>query len=153
MNCSMPGLPIHHRLLEFTQTHVHWVSDAIQPSHPLSSPSPPAPNWKTCYSMPFGTFLPLILHCKGLYIYKLIYIYKYKLIYIYKYKLIYHWGLSWEYVKHPVSNFVCRKTIINGLQSFFYFILILVNSIICVFSFSPSLKLNCEMKLNLLGEG
>ena len=41
MNCSMPGLPVHHQLLEFTQTHVHRVSDAIQP---LSSPSPPAPN-------------------------------------------------------------------------------------------------------------
>ena len=39
MDCSMPGLPVHHQLLEFTQTHVHWVSDAIQPSHPLSSPS------------------------------------------------------------------------------------------------------------------
>ena len=44
MNCSMPGLPVHHQSPEFTQTHVHWVSDAIQPSHPLSSPSPPAPN-------------------------------------------------------------------------------------------------------------
>ena len=44
MNCSMPGLPVHHQLLEFTQTHVHQVGDAIQPSHPLSSPSPPAPN-------------------------------------------------------------------------------------------------------------
>ena len=44
MNRSMPGLPIHHQLPEFTQTHVHRVSDAIQPSHPLSSPSPPAPN-------------------------------------------------------------------------------------------------------------
>ena len=43
MNCSMPGLPVHHQLPEFTQTHVHQVSDAIQPSHPLSSPSPPAP--------------------------------------------------------------------------------------------------------------
>ena len=42
MDCSMTGLPAHHQLLEFTQTHVHWVSDAIQPSHPLSSPSPPA---------------------------------------------------------------------------------------------------------------
>ena len=40
MNQSMPGLPVHHQLLEFTQTHVHWVADAIQPSHPLSSPSP-----------------------------------------------------------------------------------------------------------------
>ena len=44
MDCSMPGLPVHHQLLEFTQTHVHRVSDAIQPSHPLSSPSPPAPS-------------------------------------------------------------------------------------------------------------
>ena len=44
MNCSTPGLPVHHQLLEFTQTHVHRVSDAIQPTHPLLSPSPPAPN-------------------------------------------------------------------------------------------------------------
>ena len=44
MNCSMPALPVHHQLPEFTQTHIHWVSDAIQPSHPLSSPSPPAPS-------------------------------------------------------------------------------------------------------------
>ena len=44
MNRSMPGLPVHHHLLESTQTHVHWVSDAIQPSYPLSSPSPPALN-------------------------------------------------------------------------------------------------------------
>ena len=44
MNCSMPGFPVHHQLLEFTQTHIHWVSDAIQPSHSLSSPSPPALN-------------------------------------------------------------------------------------------------------------
>ena len=41
---SMPGLPVHHQLPEFTQTHVHRVGDAIQPSHPLSSPSPPAPS-------------------------------------------------------------------------------------------------------------
>ena len=44
MNHSMPGLPVHHQLPEFTRTHVHRVGDAIQPSHPLSSPSPPAPN-------------------------------------------------------------------------------------------------------------
>ena len=44
MNRSMPGLPVHHQLPEFTQTRVHWVGDAIQPSHPLSPPSPPAPN-------------------------------------------------------------------------------------------------------------
>ena len=42
--CDMPGLPVHHHLPEFTQTHVHRVGDAIQPSHPLLSPSPPAPN-------------------------------------------------------------------------------------------------------------
>ena len=42
VNHSTPGLPVHHHLLEVTQTHVHWVGDAIQPSHPLSSPSPPA---------------------------------------------------------------------------------------------------------------
>ena len=44
MDCSMPGIPVHHQLPEFTQTHVHRVGDAIQPSHPLSSPSPPAFN-------------------------------------------------------------------------------------------------------------
>ena len=44
MNRSTPGLPVHHQLPESTQTHVHWVGDAIQPSHPLLSPSPPAPN-------------------------------------------------------------------------------------------------------------
>ena len=44
LNCSTPRLPVHHQLLEFTQTHVHWVGDAIQPSHPLLSPSPPAFN-------------------------------------------------------------------------------------------------------------
>ena len=41
---STPGLPVHHQLMEFTETLVHRVRDAIQPSHPLSSPSPPAPN-------------------------------------------------------------------------------------------------------------
>ena len=44
MNYSTPGLPVHHHLPEFSQTHIHQVSDVIQPSHPLSSPSPPAPN-------------------------------------------------------------------------------------------------------------
>ena len=42
MDCCMPGLPVHHQLPVITQTHVHWVSDAVQPFHPLSSPSPPA---------------------------------------------------------------------------------------------------------------
>ena len=45
MDCSTSGLPVHHQLPEFTQTHVHQVGDAIQPSHPLSSPSPPAFNF------------------------------------------------------------------------------------------------------------
>ena len=44
MDCSTPGFPVHHQLLELMQTHVHWVGDPIQPSHPLSSPSPPAFN-------------------------------------------------------------------------------------------------------------
>ena len=44
MDGSVPGFPVHHQLPEFTQTHIHWVSDAIQTSHPLSSPSPPAFN-------------------------------------------------------------------------------------------------------------
>ena len=44
MDCSTPGLPVHHQLPEFTQTHAHWVSDAVQPSHPLLSPSPPTFN-------------------------------------------------------------------------------------------------------------
>jgi len=44
MDCSTPGFPVHHQLLELIQTHVHWVSDAIQPSHPLSPPSPPVFN-------------------------------------------------------------------------------------------------------------
>ena len=44
MDCSAPGLPVHHQLPESTQTHVNWVNDAVQPSHPLSSPSPPAFN-------------------------------------------------------------------------------------------------------------
>ena len=44
MDCNTAGFPVHHQLPELTQTHVHWVSDAIQPSHPLSSPSPPAFN-------------------------------------------------------------------------------------------------------------
>ena len=54
MNCSMPGLPVHHQLLEFTQTHVHRVSDAIQPSHPLSSPSPSCPQ-----SLPASESFPM----------------------------------------------------------------------------------------------
>ena len=54
MNRSMPGLPVHQQLPEFTQTHVHPVSDAIQPSHPRSSPSPPAPNPSQHKSFPMS---------------------------------------------------------------------------------------------------
>ena len=54
MNRSMPGLPVHHKLLEFTHTHVHRVGDAFQPTHPLSSPSPPAPNPSQHQSCPMS---------------------------------------------------------------------------------------------------
>ena len=54
MNHSPPGLPVHHQLPEVTQTHVHRVSDAIRPSHPLSSPSPPAPNPSQHQSFPLS---------------------------------------------------------------------------------------------------
>ena len=56
MCCSTPGLPVDHQLPEFTQTHVHRVSDAIQPSHPLSSPSPPAPNPSQHQSPPTNVY-------------------------------------------------------------------------------------------------
>ena len=54
INCSTPSLPVHHQLPESTQTHVHWVGDAIQPSHPLSSPSPPALNLSASGSFPMS---------------------------------------------------------------------------------------------------
>ena len=57
---STPGLPVHHQVPEFTQTHIHQVRDAIQPSHPLSSPSPPAPNssqHQSLYKVYFSYFL------------------------------------------------------------------------------------------------
>ena len=54
MNHSTPGLPVHHQLPEFTQTHIHRVRDAIQPSHPLSSPSPPDPNPSQHQSFPMS---------------------------------------------------------------------------------------------------
>ena len=54
MNHSTPDLPVRHQLLEFTQTHVRWVGDAIQPSHPLSSPSPPALNLSQHQSFPMS---------------------------------------------------------------------------------------------------
>ena len=54
MNHNMPGLPVHHQLPEFSQTHIQRVSDAIQPSHPRSSPSPPAP-----HSLPASESFPI----------------------------------------------------------------------------------------------
>ena len=58
INCSMPGLPVHHQLPEFAHTHVHWVSDAVQPSHPLWSPSPPAlKSFPASGSFPVSQFL------------------------------------------------------------------------------------------------
>ena len=60
MDCSTPGLPVHHQLPEFTQTHVHWVSDTIQPSHPLLSPCPPAFN----LSQHQGLFQESVLHIR-----------------------------------------------------------------------------------------
>ena len=66
MNRSTPGLPVHHHLPEFTQTHVHRVSDAIQPSHPLSSPSPPAPNPSQHQSLFQRCFVDVIKVCNQL---------------------------------------------------------------------------------------
>ena len=59
MDCSRPGFPVHHQLLELTQTHVRRVSDAIQPSHPLSSPSPPAFNLSSIRVFPNEPVLPI----------------------------------------------------------------------------------------------
>ena len=56
MDCSMPGLPVHHQLPEITLTYLHWVSDAIQSFHPLSSPSPPALNLSASGSFPMSQF-------------------------------------------------------------------------------------------------
>ena len=57
VNCSTPGLPVHHQLPDFIQTHVHRVGDTIQPSHPLSSPSPPAPNPSQHQSFPVSQLI------------------------------------------------------------------------------------------------
>ena len=65
MNCSTPGLPVHHQLPESTQTHVHWVGDPIQPSHPLSSPSPPAQNHSQHQGL-FKWVLNLLHNCTHL---------------------------------------------------------------------------------------
>ena len=65
MDCSMPGFPVHHQFLEFAQTHVHQVSDVIQPSHPLSSPSPQLQWWLLigrCHLLMAGQYMP---HLQG----------------------------------------------------------------------------------------
>ena len=65
MNQSTPGLPVHHQLPEFTQTHVHRVRDAIQPSHPRSSPSPPAPNpsqHESLFQRVKATVFPVVMY-------------------------------------------------------------------------------------------
>ena len=59
MDCSTPGFPVHHQLPEFAQTHVHRISDAIQPSHPLSSPSPPAFNLSQHQGLSNESVLPI----------------------------------------------------------------------------------------------
>ena len=59
MDCSTPGFPVYHQLLELAQTHVHQIGDAIQPSHPLSMPSPPALNPSQHQSFPVGWLFPL----------------------------------------------------------------------------------------------
>ena len=62
MNRSTPGLPVQHQLPEFTQTHVHRVSDAIQPSHPLSSPFPPSPNPSQHQSFAMPMVSPVVMY-------------------------------------------------------------------------------------------
>ena len=64
---STPGLPVHHQLLEFTETHIHRVSDAIQPSHPLSSSSPPAPNLSQHQSLDKCVQILSVLSCLSLF--------------------------------------------------------------------------------------
>ena len=66
MNRSTPGLPVHHQLPEFTQIHIHRVSDTIQPSHPLSSPSPPAPNPSQHHSLKVMTNLDGMLKSRDI---------------------------------------------------------------------------------------
>ena len=94
MNCSTPGLPLHHQLPEFTQTRVHRVSDAIQPSHPLSSPSPPAPNLSQHQKIKVGKINILHLFIKNTFLF-----------------LAYTKGLSFIYWKLILSY-----TIIEAIQ-------------------------------------
>ena len=101
MNHSTPGLPVHHQLLEFTQTHVHRVSDAIQPSHLLSSPSPPAPN----PSQHLGLFQWLSSsHCIGASLYCIHCIVLYCIHFIVFTVLAKYWSFSFSIIpskEHP----------------------------------------------------
>ena len=103
MNSSTPGLPVHRQLPESTQTHVHWVSDAIQPSHPLSSPSPPALNlcqhqglfkW---VSSPHQVAKVLYIYIYYLFIYISMYIYLYPFICWWTFKLLPCFGYCKQY--------------------------------------------------------
>ena len=69
MNCSTPSLPVHHQLPESTQTHVHWIGDAIQPSHPLSSPSPPILNLSQHQDLFIGHLLTWGVHLSVSYLF------------------------------------------------------------------------------------
>ena len=69
MNRSTPGLPVHHQLPESTQTHVHWIGDAIQPSHPLSSPSPPILNLSQHQDLFIGHLLTWGVHLSVSYLF------------------------------------------------------------------------------------
>ena len=70
MDCSMPGFPVLHHFPEFVQTHVHWVSDAIQPSHPLPPPSPPPITLKTC-QMVYGNYTYLVFGSRRIFIFEM----------------------------------------------------------------------------------
>ena len=95
MNHSTPGLPVHHQLPEFTQTHVHQVSDAIQPSHLLSSPSPSAPNLSSFFKESADPQLGLLWHnlmdIKGHTNISLLY---FQVVYYFPWTKLYFWSRS-----------------------------------------------------------
>ena len=71
MDCSMPGFPVLHHLPKFVQTHVHWVSDAIQPSHPLPLPSPPPITLQTCQVV-YGNHTYLVFGSRRIFIFEML---------------------------------------------------------------------------------
>ena len=104
-DCSMPGLPVHHQLPTFTQTHAHWVGDAIQPPHPLSSPSPPALNlsqhqclfkWVSS-SHQVAKLLEFQLQCQSFqWIFRINLLYDFFLRLLCEKETESQWGLSWR---------------------------------------------------------